>query len=175
MTAQRQTVAVVAPVAPLAIIPPTPTHADPTTGIISPPTVRFQATNGGIGLVPVPTPAPPPTPSNPFPPGSIKHLASAIPPVTPSTLLPYSEFHSGNFTVNGEKEKLLNLSAHHSCQAFASICLSDSRMKILHSVWMYVAPLGKEGVMVTTGNFSVSKGVIPRGAIPNSFILRQIR
>jgi len=60
----------------------------------------------------------------------------------------------------------MNMSANHSYQIFATFCSSDSRVKIVHSVGIYVAPLGKELEDTNHGRFFVLKRILPNGVIP---------
>ena len=128
----------------LMLLPATP----PTTTapqLVSPPgRVSFAA----LPMTDVPQPvgaAPvPPPPTNPFLKGSLKHIAFSLPEVTPAELFPYYEFHGGTFSATAAKEKFGNLANVQTCQTFAVIRASDSRIKIVHSLGRYMAPFGSE-------------------------------
>ena len=90
--------------------------------------------------------------------GSIRNLATTLPPVMPSTLKPLSSFHKGDFSAGEVKEKIQNLSSQHCLQTFASIRSSDNRIRILHSIGKYVAPLGSEDKDRNHNSFFCFKG-----------------
>jgi len=60
------------------------------------------------------------------------------------TLQPLAEFYMGDFSTQGIKEKINNLTTQHTCQAFVTICSADNRIRIVHSLGTYVAPIGYE-------------------------------
>ena len=89
--------------------------------IVSPPAVHnVIVTTPEIATVPAlvgaPTTAPQsPDPVNPHTVGSSTNLALSLPDVTPAQLLPFYEFHGGNFTTVTTKEKIGNLASVQSC------------------------------------------------------------
>ena len=117
-------------------------------------TSSVQDTVSGMKSVPVPGPGLPQRPGHPNTgntgatnrnlKGSMKHLAFGLPEVEVGDLKAMAEFHGGDFTATTVKNKLLNMSAQRKCHAFAAVRKSDNRIKILHSVGLYVAPLGAE-------------------------------
>ena len=147
----------------LQLLPPTPVTAN-VAQIISPPGVRNMnfAPQGMAGIPPPVNAAPPPPPStpvpNPYVVGSLKHLAFSLPEVTQAELLPYYVFHEGDFSLGAAREKLANLANVQSCQTFATIRSSDSRIKIVHSVAKYMAPFGMETGDVNHDGYFIFKG-----------------
>ena len=122
---------------------------DPTTTTRSP-TSTTNAVHASYGddLVTVnieTVPIPPPIPTHiPFGMGTIKNMATTLPDVSPATLQPFSVFHGGDFSEKEVKDNMHTFPAHNSCQAFTTVRLSDNRIKIIHSIGRYIAPLGFE-------------------------------
>jgi len=59
-------------------------------------------------------------------------------------LQPFSEFHNGTFSSDGVKTIFHNLSAQHTCHIFAMVRAPENRIKFVHSLGRYVAPMGTE-------------------------------
>ena len=75
---------------------------------------------------------------------TLKHLAHSLPEVVPADLKPFRAFHSGSFTKEAVDKKIHNLLAQCRCQAFTVVRAADNRVKILHSLGHYMAPMGNE-------------------------------
>ena len=97
-------------------------------------------------------------PTNPHPIGSLKFLGFKLPPVTPRSLQPYADFHNGKFDITNVKLKYLNLACQRACQTFVTMRAPENRIKILHSLAVYVAPLGEEGSDINHNRYFGFKG-----------------
>ena len=153
--------------------PPNPEATSRTPGFIamldpstSPPHEESTCTSSSARTIPTTTlttlpPRPttfPTGPINPFTMGSIKHGEFSLPNVTPKSLKPYADFYNGDFTSDGVKAKLHNLASQHTFMAFAAVREPENRIKIVHSLARYVAPLGEEAEDRNHNHYFTFKG-----------------
>jgi len=81
-----------------------------------------------------------------------------LPDITPTSLEPFADFHSGEFTVEGVKTKLHNLASQQTFMAFASVRSPENCIKIVRSLARYVAPLGEESTDRNHNHYFAFKG-----------------
>jgi len=129
-------------------------HPAVTGGTTTPPIIT-QTPNIDMSISQAPLP-PSSTPANSHPISSLKHMATSLSNVTPTTLKPLADFYNINFSSNVIKEKLQDLSVKNALYTFAIIHVDDNCVKILNSMGRYVTPLGGEEnrpKSQTIGNF----------------------
>jgi len=90
--------------------------------------------------------------------GSNKYGGYSLPDITPASLKPFADFYSGDFTAERVKTKLHNLASQHTFMAFASVRSPENRIKIVHSLARYIAPLGEERMDHNYNHYFAFKG-----------------